>query len=184
MSDLFEKLLIIRTPKIGPVRYAELKKRFGSVSAVVESMGFDNEFRDSVMREMDFAYKNNIKINNLPDVHKGVITKIGKNHYQFKSDHVVIDNLVQAAMLEEERRLALTTSAELRHLIPLKCIIKTLKKMDDNIISFPQSISRVLSKYLPKQTETVSEPCPECGSELIREGGCIQCKSCGWSKCG
>lgn len=131
-----------------------------------------------------FAYKNNIKINNLPDVHKGVITKIGKNHYQFKSDHVVIDNLVQAAMLEEERRLALTTSAELRHLIPLKCIIKTLKKMDDNIISFPQSISRVLSKYLPKQTETVSEPCPECGSELIREGGCIQCKSCGWSKCG
>lgn len=60
MSDLFEKLLIIRTPKIGPVRYAELIKRFGSVSAVVESMGFDNEFRDSVMREMDFAYKNNI----------------------------------------------------------------------------------------------------------------------------
>ena len=32
MSDLFEKLLIIRTPKIGPVRYAELIKRFGTVS--------------------------------------------------------------------------------------------------------------------------------------------------------
>lgn len=25
--------------------------------------------------------------------------------------------------------------------------------------------------------------CPECGDNLIREGGCIQCKSCGWSKC-
>lgn len=131
-----------------------------------------------------FAYKNNIMINNLPDIHKGVITKIGKDHYQFKSEHVVIDNLVQAALLAEERRLALTTSAELRHLMPLKCIIKTLKKMDDNIASFPQSISRVLSKYLPKQTETVSEACPECGSELIREGGCIQCRHCGWSKCG
>lgn len=26
--------------------------------------------------------------------------------------------------------------------------------------------------------------CPECGSELIQEGGCVICKSCGWSKCG
>lgn len=25
--------------------------------------------------------------------------------------------------------------------------------------------------------------CPECGEPLAREGGCIQCKSCGWSKC-
>lgn len=26
--------------------------------------------------------------------------------------------------------------------------------------------------------------CPECDSELIQEGGCVICKSCGWSKCG
>lgn len=26
--------------------------------------------------------------------------------------------------------------------------------------------------------------CPECGSELIQEGGCVTCKSCGWSRCG
>lgn len=26
--------------------------------------------------------------------------------------------------------------------------------------------------------------CPECGAELVREGGCVQCKFCGWSKCG
>jgi len=25
--------------------------------------------------------------------------------------------------------------------------------------------------------------CPECGEELINEGGCISCKSCGYSKC-
>lgn len=25
--------------------------------------------------------------------------------------------------------------------------------------------------------------CPECNEELVNEGGCIQCKSCGWSKC-
>lgn len=26
--------------------------------------------------------------------------------------------------------------------------------------------------------------CPECGSELIQESGCVICKSCGWSRCG
>lgn len=25
--------------------------------------------------------------------------------------------------------------------------------------------------------------CPDCGEELVFEGGCIVCKSCGWSKC-
>lgn len=26
--------------------------------------------------------------------------------------------------------------------------------------------------------------CPECGAEVYHEGGCVQCKSCGWSRCG
>lgn len=26
--------------------------------------------------------------------------------------------------------------------------------------------------------------CPECGAEVQHEGGCVQCKSCGWSRCG
>lgn len=29
----------------------------------------------------------------------------------------------------------------------------------------------------------VYSKCPECGEPLAREGGCVQCKSCGWSKC-
>ena len=26
--------------------------------------------------------------------------------------------------------------------------------------------------------------CPECGKELARDGGCIICRHCGYSKCG
>lgn len=39
-----------------------------------------------------------------------------------------------------------------------------------------------------EDTSYTSEPtprnaCPECGSEAVFEGGCVVCKSCGWSKC-
>ena len=32
-------------------------------------------------------------------------------------------------------------------------------------------------------TKPVYSKCPECGEPRAREGGCVQCKSCGWSKC-
>lgn len=57
MSDLFEKLLILRTPKIGPVRYAQLIEKFGCIGAVNESLNHSIEFMDSVRREMDMAHQ-------------------------------------------------------------------------------------------------------------------------------
>lgn len=36
---------------------------------------------------------------------------------------------------------------------------------------------------LQADTATIGNPCPECGEELIFEGGCNICKACGWSKC-
>ena len=69
----------------------------------------------------------------------------------------------------------------LRHGIDIKYIIKTAKKVNDNITSFSSAMCRVLSKYIPK--ETLKDKCPDCGGELIREGGCIHCKNCGYSKC-
>ena len=39
-------------------------------------------------------------------------------------------------------------------------------------------------KQTSKDNTSVSKPkCPQCGGELIFEGGCNTCKSCGWSKC-
>ena len=46
--------------------------------------------------------------------------------------------------------------------------------------AFPTQID-VQSKL--KEIENVSV-CPECGAEVQHEGGCVQCKSCGWSRCG
>lgn len=57
----------------------------------------------------------------------------------------------------------------------------------NSIISLANSNSQIPSS----ESKTSFNPeidngakCPECGSELIQEGGCVICKSCGWSRCG
>ncbi|MCL1902554.1 MAG: DNA-protecting protein DprA [Alphaproteobacteria bacterium] len=61
MNDIFHKLLILRSPGIGPVKYAELIRQFGSAAAVCDSLRCDTKFIDSVRREMDIAAKMNIR---------------------------------------------------------------------------------------------------------------------------
>ena len=39
------------------------------------------------------------------------------------------------------------------------------------------------TKQNKKEVKTPKAHCPQCGEELIFEGGCNVCKSCGWSKC-
>ena len=45
------------------------------------------------------------------------------------------------------------------------------------------------AKAMPSEQQTSDSGnhaaiCPECGNELVFEGGCNICKNCGWSKCG
>lgn len=61
MPELFNKLLILRTSGIGPVAYARLIHKFGSVAAASESLCADQAFIDSVRREMDMADSLGIK---------------------------------------------------------------------------------------------------------------------------
>ena len=56
MDDLLNKLLILRTPGIGPVKYGNLLHQYGNDGAILESLRLDNDFIDSVKREMDKAH--------------------------------------------------------------------------------------------------------------------------------
>lgn len=125
-----------------------------------------------------FRPNEDININN----HKGIITKIKKGKYSFDSSYINITDLQLANEKIEENAATLYTSMLLRHGIPLEHIIKTAKKVNENITSFSSAMCRILSKYI-KDGET-GEVCPECNSSLVRESGCIHCPSCGWSKCG
>lgn len=57
----------------------------------------------------------------------------------------------------------------------------------NSIIALANSNSQTLgSESIPSSNPEADNgaKCPECGSELVQEGGCVICKSCGWSRCG
>jgi len=126
-----------------------------------------------------FAYRPNVA----PKIahHQGKIIKVKKNHYTFVSDYIEIPNLQLITDNVEEKAATLYTSMLLRHNTNIKYIIKTAKKVNDNISSFSSAICRILAKYMPD--ENTGDKCPDCGGNIIRENGCLHCDSCGWSKC-
>lgn len=111
--------------------------------------------------------------------HRGKVIKVSKMHYCFDSEHLHIDNL--NAEDTEERAATLYSSMLMRHGVDIKYIIKTARKVNDNIVSFSSAMCRILSKYIASGDS--GEQCPECGASLIRTAGCLSCPNCGYSKC-
>lgn len=56
MNDLLNKLLILRSPKVGPAKYNSLLAEFGDLESVVDSLHLTDDFTDDVKREIDKAY--------------------------------------------------------------------------------------------------------------------------------
>lgn len=123
-----------------------------------------------------FRLKHNVELTDS----KGEITKVKKGVYNLYSKDLVIANLLNTDISVEEKAATLYSSMLLRHGVNVKYIIKTAKKVNENITSFSSAMCRVLSKYLPKE---VDGTCPNCGGKIINEGGCRHCESCEWSQC-
>lgn len=118
---------------------------------------------------------------NFPN-HKGKLIKVKKGKYSFESENLTIPDVKVLTTDIEEKAATLYTSMLLRHGVDIEFIIKTAKKVNDNITSFSSAMCRILSKYI-KSKEVTNEVCPECGGKLVRDGGCIHCQDCGWSRC-
>lgn len=79
-------------------------------------------------------------------------------------------------------------SGMLRHGMPLKYAISLVNNLhlnDDSLNTWKNGVVRALSKMLPDGTKPKNTKCTECGEDaLVYEEGCLNCKSCGYSKCG
>jgi len=112
---------------------------------------------------------------------EGHVIKVKRGVYNFVSPHYSAFNLQLAAEKVEEKACTLYTSMLLREGAEINHIIKTAKKVNDNISSFSSAMCRVLAKYAPK--EYSRDLCPKCGQPLKHENGCTKCESCLYSAC-
>lgn len=118
-------------------------------------------------------------------VRNGQITKVSRGGYKFTSgEEYEIANIVEVGGQLEEAITRLV-SMGLRHGADIEFIVNQLEKTNTaDFGSFEKAIGRTLKKYIKDGTKVSGENCTQCGNEVIRENGCIVCKSCGWSKCG
>lgn len=133
-------------------------------------------YEDKPYEVFVFRLKHNVELTDT----KGEITKVKKGVYNLYSKDLVIANLLNTDISVEEKAATLYSSMLLRHGVNIKYIIKTAKKVNDNITSFSSAMCRVLAKYTPLEVEG---KCPDCGADLVHEGGCIHCSQCSYSKC-
>lgn len=130
-----------------------------------------------------FTYRpDDSEMTKIPKQHRGEIVKIKKGIYTFKSDQIELSNISKNLGPLEEA-VSRFSSMLLRSRVNPKFIIDVAQKSKDTITGFVTALIRILSKYLNEEVKVSGEICPDCGSELVREGGCIICKNCGYSKC-
>lgn len=160
----------------------KIKNHKGKITKVKKRVyKFESEFItiDNIAIELEKDYNVMTETQKLSElVYEGKTLSEGDiNQIQDK-----VKRIINWCDKKEYRNVALHVSSNLRTGMRIEDIIKVEEKCCDSIISFPKAISRVLSKY--QESVESTELCPECGTPLIKEGGCCHCTSCGWSACG
>jgi len=162
-----------------PKRGKELESNFHQLRVKGEKFGVVVGLKDGKPFEV-FAFRDEDKRTKFM---KGITTKQKKGSYIFtSSDGKYLYDCLQCLDNVEEKAATLYGSMLLRHGAPIPYIIKTMKKVNENIVSFSAAITRVLAKYVPDGVKS-AESCPRCGSKLTFENGCAVCKECGYDAC-
>lgn len=136
---------------------------------------------------------------NIPtSITSGEIMKIknaetdGNSRYDFvyvdKDGYTQTFSGLSRAFNREYSNIGRLLSGILRHGMPLPNVITLVKKMDfgdsDIISSWKNGISRMIKKYIKEGTAIKGQVCSECGQDtMVYKEGCMQCTSCGHSKC-
>jgi ribonucleoside-diphosphate reductase alpha chain len=75
-------------------------------------------------------------------------------------------------------------SLSLRYNVPLEKLISQLEKSKGSMKGTVASISNVLKEYAARSGNHYTQRCEDCEGNMIYQGGCATCDSCGRSECG
>jgi ribonucleoside-diphosphate reductase alpha chain len=79
-------------------------------------------------------------------------------------------------------------SGVLRHGMPLTFVVDMVNNLhlnDETLNTWKKGVVRSLKRFIPDGSKPSENDCPECeDGSLIYEEGCLNCKTCGHSKCG
>jgi ribonucleoside-diphosphate reductase alpha chain len=131
----------------------------------------------------------------LSQVQKGWVIKSksedGKTRYdfQYEDSHgykTTIEGLSRT-FNEEYWNYAKLISGVLRHGMPLNFVVDMVDDLhlnDETLNTWKKGVVRALKKFVPDGTKPAENVCPSCKEpSLVYEEGCLNCKSCGHSKC-
>lgn len=138
-------------------------------------------FQNKPYEVFSFKYENIIP----KSMTKGILKKqkSGVYHLLDSKGAVIVEDIRSRFEFPEWDFVTRMISTALRHGASIDFVVEQLKKAPGLIVTdYILVIARQLTKYL--KVEKDGTPCPNCGDTLRIEGGCMQCTSCGYGKCG
>jgi len=164
----------MKRPRFIPGHYYTLKNK-GKIYSIIIGLVENKPYEIFIISDID----------NMPQIleenENFILGEIGKDSdewYNFISDTFTVREISDSE--GNEKLLSLTFSALMRNGTPISKIIKIIQKTKPIAGSFTNKLIKILSHYL--EEDSIKEKCPECGTELRHENGCVICVN-GHSKC-